>query len=144
MLTAVSTLFRMLQPAAPVRVGTAEGTHPHPAVRDFVVGCCTLARGMAQEQLSVAMIDRLLCDSVRNVEEVWARHCLGGEQPAAPAIWAADVRRGAEELFEVHGKYEGLLEKHAHLPRRWHDWRWKSLSGGVGGAEALGSPGREP
>ena len=125
-LTAVSVLFRMLYPTAPTTIGAAQGTHPHPAVRDFVVGSCALARGMAREQLTVVKLNGLLRDSVRNVEEVWAGHCLRGQTLAPPASWAADVRRGAHELFDAHAKHEGLLERHAHLPRRWHDWKWSS------------------
>ena len=125
-LTAVSVLFRMLSPTAPATIGAAQETYPHPAVRDFVVGCCILARGMGREQLSVEKVDDLLRDSVRNVEEVWADHCLHGQSLASPAAWAADVRRGADELFAAHAKHEQLLERHAHLPRRWHDWNWSS------------------
>jgi hypothetical protein len=125
-LTAVSVLFRMLYPTAPATIGVAQGTHPHPAVRDFVVGCCILTRGLTEDQLSVAKLDDLLCDSVRNVEEVWADHCLNGQAPLSPAAWAADVRRGADELFAAHAKHEELLVRYAHLPRSWHDWKWPS------------------
>jgi hypothetical protein len=125
-LTAVSVLFRMFYPKAPATIGAAQGTHPHPAVRDFAVGCFILGRGMAREELSVAKVVDFVRESVRNVEEVWADRCLPGQSPASPDVWAADVRRGFDELLDAHAKYKELLEKHAHLPRRWQDWQWSS------------------
>lgn len=123
-LTAVSMLFRLLYPTAPATIDATRGTHPHPAVRDFVVGSCALARGMARGQLSVEKVDQVLEYSVRNVEEVWAKRYLGGQALASPAVWVADIQRGVDELFAIHSKYVDLLEQHSHVPRSWHDWKW--------------------
>ena len=122
-LAAVSLLFRMLYPNAPATIGAAHGTHPHPAVRDFAVGCLILGRGMAHGQLSAEKVFNVVGKSAKNLEEVWADRCLGGQALAPSDVWAADVRRGFDELFDMHARHKELLEKHAHLPCVWHDWQ---------------------
>ena len=124
LLTAVSILFRTLYPTAPITIGAAQETHPHPAVRDFVVGCCVLTRGQAHNKLSAAKLDDLLCNSVINVEQVWTNYCLHERTVVSSAVWVQDVMREAKNLSAIYSKYKNLFEKHAHLPRIWHDWEW--------------------
>jgi len=126
-LTAVSLLFRMLYPNAPATIGAAHGSHPHPAVRDFAVGCFVLGRGMARGQLSVEKVFEVVRESARNVEEMWADRCLAGQALPSRDTWAANVMQRADELFTTHAMHRKLFEKYSHLPRRWHDWEW-SLS----------------
>ena len=121
-LTAVGVLFRVLYPRAPIRISRCKSSHPHPAVRAFLVASSTMARQLADGSVEANALERIVRHSVRNIEDVWADLCLPGQNPEAPAIWAQNVQDGARELGELYGNARSLLDQHARLRRRWHDW----------------------
>lgn len=123
-LTGVAVLFRLLCPDAPANVGTANGSHPHPAVRDFMVGVCAFARGVGRQQITIDALNDLLSKSVMNVERTWSDLGLAGQATAASADWAQDVRSSADVLFAEYAARAQFLDGYSHVPRQWHDWDW--------------------
>lgn len=127
-LAAVAVLFRLLSAGAPSEVAVSDTSHPHPAVRALIVGCCALARSLsrmeATESTAEALLDRMLTRSIRNIENVWAEFCLPGQVSQTPDVWAAGVRAGAHTLFGTYESERARLEQFAHLRRSWHDWQW--------------------
>lgn len=128
-LSSIGILFRVLFPTAP-RVPTArKSSHPHPGVRACLVASATMARGLRDGRFTPESLDRIVANSVGNIEHVWADLCLSGQNPQPPLLWAQTVNDTAKALFRSYGKSRSLLEQHARLPRRpWDDCVWPETS----------------
>ena len=123
-LTSIGVLFRALYPTAPIALSTCKSSHPHPAVRAFLVASSTMARGLHDGRFTLASLNYIVANSVGNIEDVWADLCLSGQNPETSVAWAQNVHDTAMALFESYGNSRMLFEQYARLPRRWDHWAW--------------------
>lgn len=126
-LMAVGALFRVLYPNAPLTINAYKSSHPHPAARACVVASFAMAHGLCDGSFTATSLDKIVAESVGNIEDVWADLCLPGQNPRPSDLWAKEVNDAATALFESYGNTRTLLEQYARVPRRWDDWDWPKL-----------------
>ena len=78
---AVGALFRVLYPNAPRRINAYKSSHPHPAVRACLIASSAMARGLCDGSFTPTSLNKIVAESVRNIEDVWADLCLSGQNP---------------------------------------------------------------
>jgi len=138
---AVGVLFRVLYPDAPRTIRAYKSSHPHPAIRACLVASSAMAFGLGDGTYTPMSLNKIVAESVGNIEEVWADLCLSGQNPQPSDVWAKDVYDTAMALFESYGNTRTLLGQFARLPRRWDNWVWPETDGSAGnGNNSRASP----
>jgi hypothetical protein len=123
-LSFVGVLFRKLYPHVPVRISAYESSYPHPAVRACVVALATLSRQTASGKVPHESLRKVMEDSIGNLEEVWARLCLPGQNPEVGADWAQSIVTASMTLAGAYSRKKTILDQYARLPRKWDNLRW--------------------
>jgi hypothetical protein len=117
--TAIGVLFRILYEEKAVDVVHEELSHPHPAVRSFLVCSYTFAKVAASGATTVLSLWECVSASIRNIEVVWADLLLPGQFPKPPVVWAAEIAEQARSMFAEYRKHDRELEQRSRLARHW-------------------------
>jgi hypothetical protein len=130
---AISVLFRVLNPKAPLTIDASNSSHPHPAVRACLVASSAMSWGLDDGIVTDESLSKIAAESVGNIESVWAELCLSDRNPQSSEVWAKGVFDNAMALFKSYGEARTLLGQFARLPRRWDNWEWPKSQGSENG-----------
>ncbi|MCC6359697.1 MAG: hypothetical protein IT450_13205 [Phycisphaerales bacterium] len=121
-LCAVAALFRAQSGyVRPFRAySSPDSGYPHPAVRSYLIGTATIARGFSSRELSTAL--RVIDLSTRNLEDVWGVTMAEQQLPDPIEPWVNELQAALEAVVRPYLAFRGELAKHSRVRRAWDDW----------------------